>query len=90
MMWWVFLVVLGGFSGFTVYCSLRENFWKSCAVVFGRLWGRQVTLDLYIGLFLFHYFVYVREGSWLVTALWLAPSLILGNIVPLIYLLTHV
>lgn len=88
-MWWVWLAVLAGFVAFTIYCSLRESFRKSCGVVLGRLWGRQVTIDLYIGLLLFHFFVYLHEGSVLTTVLWLVPSLILGNIVPLVYVLTH-
>lgn len=81
--------VLAAFVAFTVFCAVRENFWKSCGVIWGRLWGRQVTLDLYIGLLLFHYFVYLREGSAVVAGLWLLPSLVLGNIVPLIYLIWH-
>ncbi|NBD08944.1 MULTISPECIES: hypothetical protein [Corallococcus] len=48
-----------------------------------------MTLDLYLGLFLFNFVIYLNEGSVLVAAAWLLPTLILGNIVPLIYFVVN-
>lgn len=48
-----------------------------------------MTLDLYLGLFLFNFFIYLNEGSVLHVAAWLIPTLILGNIVPLIYFVVN-
>lgn len=79
------ILILLLFSGYTVYCSRQESFIKSARTVFALRWGRQVTIDLYIGLLLFCFFIYLNEASVLITLLWLIPTLILGNIVPLIY-----
>ena len=89
VLWWIVLAVFVAFSGFTLYCVWKENFFKFLTYVWQRLWGIQVTLDLFIGILLFHIFVYAREGL-LTTVLWLVPSLIFGNIVTLIYVLVRV
>jgi hypothetical protein len=62
---------------------------KSAKIVFALHWGRQVTIDLYIGLLLSCFFIYLNEASVAVTLLWLIPTLILGNIVPLIYFIIN-
>lgn len=82
---WIALATLILFTGYTVYASRTENFWKSLRIVFGLKWGRQVTADLYIGLFLFSFFLYLNEKSFLMLLLWLIPTLALGNLVTLIY-----
>lgn len=84
---WVILFL--SFAGYTLYAIRKENFWSSCRKVFALVWGRQVTLDLYIGLLLFHFFVYIHSGSLTTTGLWLLPSLVLGNIIPLIYVIVN-
>ena len=90
ILWWLVLVVFVAFSGFTVFVTWKENFWKSCKYVWAKLWGIQVTMDLFIGILLFHIFVYLREGSLVTTLCWLVPSLIFGNPVTLIYMLVRV
>ena len=85
LMRYVFLFMFVTFSAFTIYCILKENFWKSCRIIFAKKWGVQVTADLYIGLFIFLFFTYLNEGSLLITLLWAIPTLLLGNIVPLLY-----
>lgn len=82
-------IALGGlilFSLYTIYAGRTESFWRSFRSVMALRWGRQVVMDLYIGLLLFNFFIYLNEGSLLVMLAWLVPTLILGNIVPLIYL----
>lgn len=80
------LVTLILFTVFTIYCSLYENLIKTFIKVCEFSWGKQVTIDLYIGLLLFNLFIYLDQGKSLFnTICWLIPSLIFGNIVPLIY-----
>ena len=82
---WIALALLIAFSGYTLYCIKTENFWSSCRSVFAYKWGRQVTIDLYIGLLIFVFFIYLNEASIASALLWLVPTLLLGNIVPLLY-----
>lgn len=82
---WATVGVLILFSLYTVHATGTENFWRSLKTVMALRWGRQVVADLYIGLLLFHFFVYLNEGSFLMMLAWLAPSLILGNLVTLVY-----
>ncbi|WP_224371750.1 hypothetical protein [Hyalangium versicolor] len=86
---WTALALLVLFSGYTVYASRTENFWRSLRTVMALKWGRQVTADLYLGLLLFNFFIYLNEASILITIAWLIPTLILGNIVPLVYFVLH-
>lgn len=86
---WIALVLLILFSGYTVHASRTESFGRSLKTVLALKWGRQVTMDLYLGLFLFNFFVYLNEGSMLLVAAWLIPTLLLGNIVPLIYFVVN-
>ena len=86
---WMALLSLIGFTAYTLYCVRTENFWKSVKEVFKFRWGRQVTIDLYLGLLLFTFFIYLHEGVVLITLMWLVPTLIFGNIVPLIYFVWH-
>lgn len=86
---WTALAVLILFAGYTIYAGRTEPFWRSHGKVVSLKWGRQIVMDVYIGLFLFNFIVYLNEGSLLVTLAWLIPSLILGNFVPLIYLILN-
>lgn len=83
---WIALLVLVLFTRYTVQCARRESLSRAASTIFALRWGRQVTMDLYIGLFIFDFFVYLHQGSLLVAVFWLLPTLVLGNIVPLIYL----
>lgn len=82
---WAALGILLLFSGYTIYVAKTESFWKSLRTVIALKWGKQVVMDLYVGLFLFGFFIYLVEGSLLVTLAWLVPALILGNPVTLLY-----
>jgi hypothetical protein len=86
---WIALALLIIFTGYTIYCSVRENFWRACRGVFAYKWGRQVTIDLYLGLLLFVFFIFLNEGSVSAAVIWLIPTLILGNIVPLLYFVIY-
>lgn len=86
---WAALAALVFFSLYTVHAAGTESFWKSLKTVIALRWGKQVVADLYIGLLLFHFFVYFNEGSLLMTLAWLGPSLILGNLVTLVYFVVN-
>lgn len=86
---YILIGMLVSFIGYTVYCSLKENFVKSLKKTVQLFWGRQFVIDLYIGIFLFSFFLYMFEKSFSVLFVWLLPSIVFGNIIPLVYLITH-
>lgn len=86
---WIALAFLLAFTGYTIYCIRTENFRKSARAVLALSWGRQFVIDLYLGLFLFVFMIYLNEGSLMIALLWLLPTLLLGNIVPLLYFVVN-
>ncbi len=48
-------------------------------------WGRQISADLYLGLFIALIIIFLNDGA-LVTLLWLVPILISANLAVLLYL----
>ncbi|MDJ0909381.1 MAG: hypothetical protein QNI99_09305 [Woeseiaceae bacterium] len=79
---WLALFV---FLGYSVYCSFRENFFRSVRSIATMHWGRQIGADLYIGLFIALFIIFLNDGA-LVALLWLVPTLIYANLVVLLYL----
>ncbi len=77
--------VFGLFVGYTLYCSWHENMFLSIRKMAALHWGRQVGIDLYIGLLLFLIFVYFNEQSMAMVLVWLLPTILYGNIIPLLY-----
>jgi hypothetical protein len=86
---WLALAVFLIFSLYTLYLFKAENFWKSLKAMIALKWGRQVIIDLYIGLFLFGFFVYLNEGSILITACWLLAFSVIGNPAMLFYFIIN-
>lgn len=86
---WMILVTLVLFTGYTLECCRRENFFQSVRAILCLRWGRQVGADLYIGLVLALLFIYLREESVWVALAWTLPTLVLGNLTVLVYVLTH-
>src|SRR5210317_532446 len=82
LIWAMFL----GFLGYSVYCSRVENIFKTIRLMSQRHWGRQIGVDLYLGLTLFLVFVYLHQGSLLLVALWIVPVLLFANLATLLYL----
>jgi len=83
--WAVFLV----FLGYSIHCTFRENFFRSFRQVLELHWGRQIVMDLGLGLCLMLFIVYLHEGSLLAAALWLVPTLAFGNLATLLYVAIH-
>ena len=72
------------FLGYTIYCSRKENFFKSIKRISEMFWGWQVGIDLYIGLLLPLLIIYLHGGS-VVLLLWIVPVLINANLFTLLY-----
>jgi hypothetical protein len=86
-------IILGaiwvGFLGYSLYCSYRESLVKTVRRMFAWHWGRQIGLDLYLGLLMFCGMIFLVEGSLWIALIWLVPTLIYGNLVPLFYAATR-
>ena len=79
---WLALI---GFLGYSVYCSFTENFVRSVRSIATLHWGRQIGADLYLGLFVALFIIFLNDGIW-VALIWLVPVLIYANLVVLLYL----
>lgn len=80
MIWLALLV----FIGYSIYCSFKENFFRSARSIVTLYWGRQVGADLYLGLFVSLLIIFLNEGVFVVLV-WLVPSLIYANLAILLY-----
>ncbi len=79
---WLALI---GFLSYSVYCSFRENFFRSVRSIATLHWGRQIGADLYLGLLVAIFIIFLNEGA-LIALIWLVPILIYANLVVLLYL----
>ena len=79
---WLALIV---FLAYSIYCSFQENFFRSVRSIATLLWGRQIGADLYLGLFVALFIIFLNEGVF-VAFLWLVPILIYANLVVLLYI----
>ncbi len=82
--WLVFLC----FTSYSVYCSFRENLFASVSSMARLHWGRQIGIDLYLGLALSLVAIYLHEGA-LALVLWLVPVLLFANLATLLYVAIH-
>src|SRR5260370_12542657 len=67
---YVVWAAFAAFLGYSLYCSARENLFRSIKKMAELHWGRQVGIDLYLGLALMLSLVYLNERSALVCVLW--------------------
>lgn len=79
-------LLLLGFLVFSIHCSSQENFFKTLKKIFPLYWGRQIGIDLYLGLVITMALIYLNEGSILVLALWVVPIIIFANLATLLYI----
>jgi hypothetical protein len=82
---WVLCIA---FSAYSYYCGTKENIFKILKIMGGLHWGRQIGIDLYLGVILSLIFIFLHQGS-LVMLLWLIPCLIFANIATLFYFAVH-
>jgi len=85
VVWAAFL----GFLAYTAYCSSEENLFDSIRRITHLHWGRQIGIDLYLGLSLMLFVVYLNDGSLLAVALWIVPTLLFANLATLLYVAIH-
>ena len=78
-----------GFTGYSYYCSRKDNLFKTIKVMIDRAWGRQIGIDLYIGITLFMVLIFVHQDSVLIPLLWLVPALVFVNLASLLYVALH-
>lgn len=78
-------IALLAFLGYSVYCSFQENFVRSVKSIATLHWGRQIGADLYLGLFIGLFVIFLNDGL-LVALLWLVPTLIYANLIVLLYI----
>jgi hypothetical protein len=86
------MVVWAAFAAFvaySVYCSGRENLLASIRTIARLHWGRQIGIDLYLGLCISFVLIYLHEGSALSALLWFVPALLFVNQVTLFYFAVH-
>lgn len=80
---WLILFV---FLIYSLRISLRENFFKSLRRMGLILWTRQIGLDLYIGLLVPLFIIYLNEGSLMTMLIWLLPIFVFANLATFVYL----
>ncbi len=76
------------FLAYSIYCSTRENLFRSIGKMWQLHWGRQVGTDLYLGLFIGLIIIYLNEGA-IAVLLWLIPILPFANLAMLLYFAIH-
>jgi len=77
-----------GFLAFSIHCSRRESLFRTVPKLAEYHWGRQIMLDLYLGLGLALLVVYLNEGG-VAVLLWLVPTLLFANLAVLLYFAIH-
>lgn len=78
-------LILFTFLGYSFYCHIQEDFFQTMKKTGKYHWTKQIGLDLYIGVGLVAYVIFLNQGA-LVLALWLIPLLIYANLATLLYL----
>lgn len=73
-----------GFLTYSVYCTSREDLFRSIGVIAKMHWGRQIGADLYLGLLIGTLFIYLNEGA-VVALIWFLPTLAFANLAILLY-----
>ncbi len=81
-------LALAGFLVYSIHCTLKENFFRSLRSVASLYWGRQIGIDLYLGLGIGLLLIFFNEGL-LVALVWLIPLLVYANLVMLLYIALH-
>lgn len=80
----VWLALLG-FLAYSFHCSRHEDLFRTVGTMSKLYWGRQIGIDLYLGLFVALFVVYLNEGA-MVALVWLLPTLAFANLSILLYL----
>ena len=84
LVWAVYLA----FLVYSVYCSSKENIFRTVRKIAEYHWGRQIGIDLYLGLFVAMILIYLNEGL-IAAVAWTLPTLLFANLSILLYLAIH-
>jgi len=79
--WIAFLL----FLGYSIFCTSRENIFRTIQSIYPYHWARQIGIDLYIGIGMFAFLIYLNEGSALALLFWFLPLLLFANLAGLLY-----
>lgn len=82
IIWLLFL----SFLVYSIYCSSKENIFKTIKTISPFHWARQIGVDLYLGLLISMFIIYLNEGSLWVLSLWLIPIILFANLATLFYI----
>ena len=77
------------FTGYSIYCIPQESLWQSAKQILTLFWGRQVTADLYISVFLSIGLIWLVTGSLTETLLWSLVSIPYANLAILLFIILH-
>lgn len=78
--------ILVAFFAYSWRIGQQEDFFNSLRRMSPILWSRQIGLDLYIGLLVPLFLIYLHTGSVLILLLWAVPILIFANMATLVFL----
>ena len=81
-------VAWAAFLGYSIWCSRREVFVRSARRILDLHWGRQIGLDLYLGLGVGLLLIYLHGGP-VALLVWAVPVLLFANLSVLLYLAIH-
>lgn len=80
---WLFALL---FLASLVYAGMNASLFDASGQIWGMLWGKVMWADLYLGLFVFSLWIFIREKSPIVASLWTIALIFLGNLASLVYL----
>ena len=83
------ITVWVAFVLYSVYCSTKENLFRSIAEIGKLHWGRQVGIDLYISMGLSIALVALVTGSALATLLWSLAIIAFANQAVLLFVILN-
>jgi len=81
----VFWAAFVAFTAYSFYCTTQENLFATLGKMSQLHWGRQIGIDLYIGLLILMFVVWLNDASPAILLFWLVPTLIYANLTTLLY-----
>lgn len=82
-------IVLAAFTAFSLNCSRHEELLDTIKKLNQLHWGRQIGLDLYIGLTLSLLVIGLHAGSPWVALVWMPALYLFGNLATLLWFAIH-
>jgi hypothetical protein len=73
------------FLAYSIFCSTKENIFKTIKTIYPFYWAKQIGIDLYLGIAMTMFVIFLNEGSLLILALWFIPLVLFANLATLLY-----